>query len=180
MSWETVAKRYAQAIFELGVESSNLASLTDEVKRIAQAYETSPELRAVLENPLVSDADRKALIDELSARLNLSPLGKNTFGLLAERRRVAALPAIAKELARLADERAGIVRGKVTSAVPLSEAYFQKLQREIESLTGKKVLLERHQDPALIAGLVVKIGDRIIDGSARARLEQMREQLLSQ
>lgn len=180
MSWEAVAKRYAQAIFELGVETSDVASLTDEVKRMAQVYETSEDLRCVLENPLVSDQERKALIAELSTRLNLSPLGKNTFGLLVERRRVAALPAIAKELGRLADERANIVRGKVTSAVPLSETYFQKLQREIERLTGKKVLLERHQDPALIAGLVVKIGDRIIDGSARARLEQMREQLLTQ
>lgn len=180
MKWEAVAKRYAQAIFELGVETSNVALLTDDVKRLAQAYEASAELRSVLENPLVSAEDRKALVDELSTRLNLSPLGRNTFGLLVERRRIAALPAIAKELAKLADERAGIVRGKVTSAVPLSETYFQKLQREIESLTGKKVLLERNQDPELIAGLVVQIGDRIIDGSVRARLDQMREQLLSQ
>jgi len=180
VKWEAVAKRYAQAIFELGVETSNVALLTDDVKRLAQAYEASAELRSVLENPLVSAEDRKALVDELSTRLNLSPLGRNTFGLLVERRRIAALPAIAKELAKLADERAGIVRGKVTSAVPLSETYFQKLQREIESLTGKKVLLERNQDPELIAGLVVQIGDRIIDGSVRARLDQMREQLLSQ
>ena len=180
MKWEAVAKRYAQAIFELGVETSNVALLTDDVKHLAQAYEASAELRSVLENPLVSAEDRKALVDELSTRLNLSPLGRNTFGLLVERRRIAALPAIAKELAKLADERAGIVRGKVTSAVPLSETYFQKLQREIESLTGKKVLLERNQDPELIAGLVVQIGDRIIDGSVRARLDQMREQLLSQ
>lgn len=180
MKWGAVAKRYAQAIFELGVETSNVALLTDDVKRLAQAYEASAELRSVLENPLVSAEDRKALVDELSTRLNLSPLGRNTFGLLVERRRIAALPAIAKELAKLADERAGIVRGKVTSAVPLSETYFQKLQREIESLTGKKVLLERNQDPELIAGLVVQIGDRIIDGSVRARLDQMREQLLSQ
>lgn len=179
MSYEAVAKRYAQAIFELGVEGSSVAALTDEVKRMAHAYETSPDLRAVLENPLVSTAERQAIIDELGTRMGLSGMGKNTLGLLAQRQRVAALPAIAKELARLADERAGIVRGTVTSAGPLSEAYFQKLQREVERVTGKKVLLERLQDPELIAGLVVKIGDRIIDGSARTRLDQMREQLLS-
>lgn len=179
MSYEAVAKRYAQAIFELGVESSSVAALTDEVKQMAQVYESSPELRTVLENPLVSTAERQAVIDELATRMGLSATGKNTLGLLAQRQRVAALPAIAKELAHLADERAGIVRGTVTSAGPLSEPYFQKLQREVERLTGKKVLLERHQDPGLIAGLVVRIGDRIIDGSARARLEQVREQLLA-
>lgn len=179
MSFEAVAKRYAQAIFELGVESSSVAALTDEVKQMAHVYEASPELRSVLENPLVSEAERQGVIDELASRMGLSATGKNTLGLLAQRRRIAALPAISKELARLADERAGVLRGTVTSAGPLSEAYFQKLQREVERMTGKKVLLERLQDPELIAGLVVKIGDRIIDGSARARLDQMREQLLS-
>lgn len=179
MSFETVAKRYAQAIFELGVEGSSVASLTDELKRTAQVYESSAELRGMAENPLVSEGDRQAVIDEISTRMGLSSTAKNTLGLLAHRRRLAALPAIAKELGHLADERAGLVRGTVTSAGPLSEPYFQKLQREVERVTGKKVLLERHQDPSLIAGLVVKIGDRIIDGSARARLDQMREQLLS-
>lgn len=179
MSWETVAKRYAQAIFELGIESSSVASLTDEVKQMAHVYETSADLRGILDNPLVSEGDRQAVIDELAARMGLSATGKNTLGLLAERRRMPALPAIAKELGRLADERAGILRGTVTSATPLTETYFHKLQREVERLTGKKVLLERHQDPGLIAGLVVRIGDRIIDGSARARLEQVREQLLA-
>lgn len=179
MSFETVAKRYAQAIFELGVEGSSVASLTDELKRVAQAYESSADLRGMAENPLVSEGDRQAVIDEIAARMGLSATAKNTIGLLAQRRRLAVLPAIAKELGHLADERAGIVRGTVTSAGALNEAYFQKLQREVERVMGKKVLLERHQDPSLIAGVVVKIGDRIIDGSARARLDHMREQLLS-
>lgn len=179
MSREAIAKRYAQAIFELGVETSSVASLTEELKQMAEVYESSSELRTALENPLVSEAERLAVIDELGTRMGLSGTAKNTLGLLTQRRRVSALPGIAKELGHLADERAGLVRGTVTSASPLSETYFQKLQREVERLLGKKVLLERYQDPALIAGLVVKIGDRIIDGSARARLDQVREQLLS-
>lgn len=179
MSFETIAKRYAQAIFELGVEGSSVAALTDELKRVAQVYESSPDLRGMAENPLVSEGDRQAVIDQITTRMGLSSTAKNAVGLLAQRRRLAALPAIAKELSHLADERAGVVRGTVTSAGLLNEAYFQKLQREVERLTGKKVLLERHQDPSLIAGVVVKIGDRIIDGSARARLDQIREQLLS-
>lgn len=179
MSFDAIAKRYAQAIFELGIESSNVAALTDEVKRMAQTYEASADLRALLENPLVGEQERQAVIDEICAKMRFSGLAKNTLGLLAQRRRIAALPAISRELARLADERAGLVRGTVTSAGPLSETYFQKLQREVERFTGKKVVLERQQDPALIAGLVIQIGDRIIDGSARARLNQMREKLLT-
>lgn len=177
MSLEAVAKRYAQALFELGTEASNVAGLTEDVKKVAAAYETSAELRSVVDNPLVSEPQRLGVMKELADRLGLSPTAKNAIGLITARRRIAALPLIAKELARMSDERSGIVRATVTSAAPLSETYFQKLQREIERLTGKKVLFERKQDPSLIAGVVVRIGDRVIDGSAKARLEQVRQQL---
>ena len=90
------------------------------------------------------------------------------------------LPALAVELARLSDVRAGVVRATVTSAAPLTEATRQKLQQQLEKRTGKKVLLEVKQDPSLIAGLVTRIGDLVIDGSARARLAELRSQLLPQ
>jgi F-type H+-transporting ATPase subunit delta len=177
VSLEAVAKRYAQALFELGSEGSNVAGLTEDIKKIASAYQASAELRSAVDNPLVSESQRLAVMKELADKLALSPTAKNAIGFITTRRRIAALPLIAKELARMSDERSGIVRATVTSAAPLSETYFQKLQREVERLTGKKVLLERKQDPSLIAGVVVRIGDRVIDGSAKARLEQVRQQL---
>ncbi len=90
-----------------------------------------------------------------------------------------ALPAIAAELDRLSDEKAGIARATVISAERLSEAYEQRLTQELSSMTGKKVVLDVKQDPELLAGIIVRIGDQVIDGSAKARLAEVASQLLS-
>ena len=179
MSFDTIAHRYSQAIFELGVETSALESLTDEIRRFAEAFSGSAEMRVLAQSPLIPEAERLAAIDEVAGRLGLSRMARNVLGVLAERRRLSALPAIVRNLTKLADERAGIVRATVVSAEPLSDAQCQRLQRELEQLTGKRVLLDRRQDPELLAGIVVRVGDRVIDSSARARLNSLRSQLSS-
>ncbi len=179
MSSAAVAKRYAQALFELGTETSSLPALVAEIARVADAWASSPDLQSVMSNPLVRVPARLATMAEVATRLGVGPTTRNAVGVLARGKRLAALPAIARELARLADERAGVVRATVTSAAPLSEAYCVRLQRELERMTGKKIVLTRKQDPSLVAGVVAQVGDRIVDGSARARLAALREQLLS-
>jgi F-type H+-transporting ATPase subunit delta len=179
MSEEAIAKRYAQAIFELGVEAQAVSALAGDIAKVAEVYRGSSELRAIMNNPLVPESARLATIAEIAERLHVSPLAKNALGLLTQRKRLFALPAIARELDRLADERAGIVRATAVSAHPLPEAFAQKLQRELETMTGKKVALERRHDPALLAGLVIHVGDRVIDGSARTRLNELKNQLRS-
>ena len=136
------------------------------------------ELRAALTNPLVPAAARKAVLSELTTRLALTTLAKNAVGLLAERRRLPALPHIARALSRMTDERSGVVRATIASAAPLSESYAQRVQRQLEVVTGKRVVLARKQDPSLLAGVVVKVGDRVFDGSARARLAELRDELV--
>ena len=179
MSRETIARRYAQAIFELGVQSSSVSSLTEDFRKVAAAWQASPALQNVVANPLIEPSARLATMRELCDRLAVSPVARNAVGLLTQRSRLPALPAIARELARMSDERAGLVRVTVTSAVALSDADAAKLQAELEARTGKKVLLERKEDPSLIAGMVARIGDRVIDGSALARLERFKSQFLT-
>jgi F-type H+-transporting ATPase subunit delta len=179
MTFDAVAQRYSQAIFELAVETSAVSSLTDEIRLVAEAYAISPEMRVAVQSPLIPQADRLAAIDEVAQRMGLSRITRNVLGVLAERRRLSALPAILSNLTKLADERAGIVRATVASAEPLSETHGRRLELELEQLTGKKVILERRQDPDLLAGIVVRVGDRVIDSSARSRLNSLRSQLLS-
>ena len=179
MSAETIAHRYARAIFDLGVETSTLTTLVQDVQKLAETYETSEELRRIMMNPLVAESAREATINEIADRLGLSPLGRNTAGLLAQRKRLFALKSIAEELDRLSDEKAGVARATVISAERLSEAYEQRLVQELSAMTGKKIVLEQKQDPELLAGLIVRIGDRLIDGSAKARLAELSSQLLS-
>jgi F-type H+-transporting ATPase subunit delta len=179
MTVAAVAQRYAQAIFEIGVETSTVSTLTDEIRLIASAYASSADLRVLAQSPLISHAERNAAIDDIAQRMGLSRVTRNVLGVLAERRRLSSLPAIVANLTKLADQRAGIVRATVSSAEPLSDAHCQRLERELAQITGKKVILERRQDPDLLAGIVVRVGDRVIDSSARACLQNLRSQLLS-
>jgi F-type H+-transporting ATPase subunit delta len=179
VSAETVAERYARAIFDLGIETSTLSTMVEDMHKLAAAYGESAELQKITSNPLIPEEQRLATIGEIADRLGLSPLSKNAAGLLARRRRMFALPAIAAELDRLSDEKAGIARATVISAERLSEAYQQRLTQELSVMTGKKIVLESKQDPELLAGLVVRIGDQVIDGSAKARIAELASQLLS-
>jgi F-type H+-transporting ATPase subunit delta len=175
---DTVAERYAQAIFELGVETGGVTALIEDIRRVATLFEQSEELRRVMNNPLVSEADRLATVNELSDRLGLTDLAKNAVGLLTRRKRMSALTGIANELDRLSDQRAGIVRATVVSAEPLSEGFAQKLTDELKSMTGKRIVLDQRHDPELLAGLVIRIGDQVIDGSARTKLAELSAHLL--
>ena len=178
MSVQIVAKRYAQALLEIGVEQQNLDKLVEDVTTIADAWHTSAELRNAIENPLVPHPVKKALIGELADQIGASPITRNTVQLMVDRRRARALPYLAQELRELADARQGIVRAQVTSAAPLSDAYYSRLQAQLEKMTGKRVAIDRRTDPAIIGGVVTRIGDRIFDGSLRTRLQSLRDALL--
>lgn len=178
MSVSIVARRYAQALLELGVEEGNLDKLVEELGAIASAWDSSPELRNALENPLVSHAAKRAVMSELCGQIGATTTARHALLLLVDRRRTKALPHIARTLRELADARKGVVRAEVTTAVPLGEAYYARLQAQLEKMTGKRVVVDRVTDPSLIAGVVTRIGDRILDGSLRTRLQSLKDSLM--
>jgi F-type H+-transporting ATPase subunit delta len=178
MSVSIVARRYAQALLELGVEQGGLDKLVEDLATIAGAWETSHELRNALENPLVSHAAKKAVMAELSEQIAATPTMRNVLLLLVDRRRTKTLPYLARTLRELADARKGVVRAEVTTAAPLGDAYYARLQTQLEKMTGKRVVVDRVTDPSLIAGVVTRIGDRIFDGSLRTRLQSLKDSLM--
>jgi F-type H+-transporting ATPase subunit delta len=178
MSSETIARRYARAVFELGKELGNLPQLTRDLADFSASFEQNDELRMVVQSPLVAEEQREALLKELGQRASMSETALSTLRLLAQRRRLSVLPEMVRQLERLADEDAGVLRATVTSATPLDDNYLGKLRAELEKATGSKVVITHRQDPTLIAGIVTRIGDRVIDGSVKARLESFRESLL--
>lgn len=173
-----IARRYATALLELGTESGQLEQLVEQLSSAAQAYETSPELRAAMADPLVAVAAKKAILAEVAQRLNVGPVATNALNLLLDRRRLAALPAIAGRLRELADAKRGVVRAEVFTAMPLPEEYFSQLQQQLERVTGRRIALDRKLDPTLICGVVARVGDTVYDGSLIARLRQMKESML--
>ncbi|MBK8253876.1 MAG: F0F1 ATP synthase subunit delta [Polyangiaceae bacterium] len=177
MSYEAIARRYAQAVFELGKESGQLGAVLKQLTALAEVLSGSEELRAVLGNPLVDDASKEAILIEVSGRLGSNETATRALRVLAQNGRLMALPDIARVLARLADEDSRTLRATVTSAAALSDSYRSKLRAELEKVTGQKVEMVTRVDAGLIAGVVVQIGDRVIDGSARAKLQRFREGL---
>jgi F-type H+-transporting ATPase subunit delta len=173
-----IAKRYATALLELGTESGQLDQIVEEINRAATAYETSDELRDAFENPLVPAAAKKQIIFDVSERLGLSATSRSFLGLLVDRRRIRALPPVAARLREMADLRRGLTRAEVATAMPLPEEYFERLQRELERITGRRVALDRKLDPTLICGVLIRIGDTVFDGSLVARLKQLKETML--
>lgn len=180
MSQAPIADRYARAIFELGVETGQLAPITEQVRRFAQAYAGNAELRSVLDNPIIEQEKRDAVLADVAARLGLMGNALNLIKLLASRKKLRVISEIARRLDSFSDDKAGVVRATVTSAGPMPDTFYQKLVAELEAATARKIVLERREDPSLIAGFVTRIGDNTIDGSVRGRLTEIERQLVGQ
>jgi F-type H+-transporting ATPase subunit delta len=170
--------RYARAIFDIGVETSTLPALVERIGRFAKVYQESPELRSVLDNPLIEIEKREAVLREVAQAVGLAGDGLNAVRLLAQRHKLRALPEIAKKLGSLSDEKAGIVRATVTTATRMPESFYERLQRELEGVTQRKIAIDRREDASLIGGVITRIGDNTIDGSVRGRLEEIQRSLV--
>lgn len=177
MAAGSLARRYARALLEIGLEEKNLEELGKEVSDLAAAVASSSELTETLTNPAFPRSDRDKILSAVLSRLGASQTTVNFTRLLLDRERVAALPDIARELAVLIDENAGRVRAVITAARPLSSAQLSRLIKALEELSGKKILAETREDPALIGGVVAKVGDQVYDGSLRTQLSQLRRSM---
>lgn len=178
MNQGVVAGRYAQALLELGEESGKLEELVEAIARFAAAYETSRELRRDLSNPTIPAGERESVLRALAARLSVPDLGLRGLLLIAKRRRLSALPEIARRLTSLCDEKSGILRGHVVTAASMSEEYFAGLAASIGRAANKRVLLTHSVDDTLIGGAILRVGDATIDVSIRGRLGEMQRSLL--
>lgn len=174
---EMIARRYARALFELAKEAGKVSEVTRELGAFAAAYETSGEFREVDSLPSLTGDDRRKIVESLGQHLAASDLTIRTVAMIAERQRLSLLPDLVGVVEDMADEHLGVLRGTVTSAVELDTAYRAKLKKKIEESTGKRVLLTFEEDERLIAGIVTQIGDRVIDGSVRGKLNKLAESL---
>ena len=175
-----VARRYAKALMELGHESGTLDALVAEIGAIGDAVSQNAELRSLLHNPEVSRAARKSILIEIAQRLGAGTIARNTVAFLADSGRLDILPAIAQALREQAARRAGILRASVTSAIALDDAFVSRLTQALERRFKQRVVVSRTVDPTLLAGVVTRVGDTVIDGSLRARLRDLRVALLPQ
>ena len=173
---DSAPRRYAEAAFDIALRDGTVEAWRSELDKAAAALDVA-ELREVLANPALPMQERAEVVNRVFA--DLSAPTRNLVLLLLRRRRIEQLPRVAAEFRRLDDQRNGIVHAGATSAAPLGDAEIRAITARLEQLTGGQVALETSVDPDLLGGLVVRIGDRLIDGSVRGRLERLRNQLAS-
>ena len=173
----TAARRYAEAAFEVATRDGTVDAWRRDLDAAARALGHEAVLRGLM-NPAIPLEEREAIVvralgDEVDRRV------VNLVLLLLRRGRVEILPRIAAEFDRLDDRRRGITHATATSAAPLGEEEVRDLASRLERLTGGTVALELAVDPDIIGGIIVRVGDRLIDGSVRGRLERLRTRLVT-
>ncbi|MCB9560371.1 MAG: ATP synthase F1 subunit delta [Kofleriaceae bacterium] len=173
----SLARRYARALLAIGADAKNADRLGGDVRNFAKALAASPELVTTLSNPAFPRADRKKIIDALATRFAVQPTSRNFLFVLLDHERFAHVPAISRELDRMLEAQAGRVEAEVVSATPLSPAQVTQITTVLEQLSGKKVTVVKREDPALLGGVVAKVGDLVYDGSLRSQLRALRDDM---
>lgn len=171
---DTGPRRYADAAFEIAVRDDTVDVWRPELDQAA-AILASGEVAEALANPATPLEQRVTAAERIFA--GLSRPVRNIVLLLLRRGRIEQLPRVATEFARLDDRRKGLTHATATTAAPLGPEEIRAITARLEELTGGSVALETAVDPSLLGGVVVRVGDRLIDGSVRGRLERLRQQL---
>jgi F-type H+-transporting ATPase subunit delta len=173
---DTAPRRYAEAAFQIGRRDDTLDTWRSELDLAAATLQTD-RLESVLANPAIPVDQRIDAAQQVFAALS-EPV-RNLVLLLVRRGRIEQLPRVAQEFARLDDQRKGLTHAQATSAAPLDAKEIKAITSRLEEMIGGSVELQTEVDPHILGGLVVRIGDQLIDGSVLGRLERLRNQLAS-
>jgi len=170
----TSAKRYAQAIFEIALESDKLKDWQSNLTKVAKLL-TDEEFIELAENPKIPFDLKKKLVQEKLGKTSLMVL--NLVYLLVSKGKIGTAGQISEQYDRLMNEHYGIKKADVTTAVPLDKAEAEKLGKHLEELVGKKVSMNLQVNPDILGGFIARIDDSMIDGSIRNRLETLKKRL---
>jgi F-type H+-transporting ATPase subunit delta len=169
-----VAGRYATALFDLAVETDALAAVEQDLGRFAGLIAESGDLDRLVRSPVFAADQQVRAVGAVLDKAEIGGLVGNFIRVVASNRRLFVMPDIISAFRkRLADHR-GEVAAEVTSAEPLSDSHVAALKQALKASTGKDVALDARVDPALIGGLIVKVGSRMIDGSLRTKLNSLK------
>ena len=173
MSANAIARRYAKALVQLGAEEGAVDKFYAELSGFDAVLAAHGELRSVFTNPAFGAEAKRNILQDLIAKLSVSPTVANFLLLLLDKNRLGFLGQILTSYGTLADELSGVVRPTLVSAMPLGEAKVAEIKGALEKMTGRQVVLKVEVDPALIGGVVTKIGDQLFDGSVRTQLQRI-------
>lgn len=175
-----VASRYANALADVvtaGASPARPENVLAELRAFEGVLRGSAELQNALTTPAVPAARKRAVVARIGGLLNLSQVSRNFLFVLVDHRRIADFSNVLQSLEVILDERMGFARAEVTVARELTEPQRAALDTELERLSGKRVRARYGVDPALIGGVVARIGSTVYDGSVRGQLNSMARKL---
>lgn len=172
---EEIAAVYARSLFEVAQEKGNLDSVRDQVGAFADALDETRELQTFFFSPYFSTAEKTDGLDR--AVTDADPIVVNFLKLLIENHRTPVIFRVRRELDRLWQEENKLLPVQITSAVELDQATVSQIGDRIAQQTGRKIELSASVEPEILGGIVVRVGNSILDASIRSRLEKLRKQV---
>ena len=174
-----IAKRYGKALAEVSLKLGQHERVGQELAQFEELLQAHRDLQLFYANPAIPLPKKKAATDELLSRLGFENTTANFISVLVDKHRIGYFSEIRRTFQEALNEHLGIVQAEVTTAFEVDNAVRTGLEQKLQSLTGKKVLLKFERSPALIGGIITRIGDTIYDGSVRQQLELMKQRLSS-
>ncbi|EPR43846.1 ATP synthase subunit delta [Desulfovibrio sp. X2] len=180
MTDNIIARRYAKALFSLGLEKGGdeLAAYGKDLAALAEILKGSPEALKVFRNPIFGAQDKKVVIGKMMDKLAVGQMVRNFCLLLADKDRLGYLPQIQVVFAELLDAHQGVLRGSLVTAVEVPDARKEAIKQQLESQAKAKLVLGYEIDPGILGGVVLKVGDKVLDASLRAQLSMLKEQII--
>jgi F-type H+-transporting ATPase subunit delta len=175
----SIARRYARALFAIGVDQRSFEALGKELEALAALWNEATEMRQSLSNPIFKSSQKRAILQALLPRVAPTREVQSLAFLLLERGRIAALPAIARAYQEMCDDKLGRARATVRSARPLDVATQTEVRQVLERRTGRSVIMTTEVDPSLMGGIVAQVAGLVLDGSLRARLHALSSKILN-
>jgi F-type H+-transporting ATPase subunit delta len=172
--------QYANALADIAMAQGAAEAALKQLNYFGALYADSPELRNVLSSPAVTRVAKHGVIETIIARMRAPKILRNFLFIIADRRRMHALPEIVASFREVIRQQQGISEAEISSPAGLSAAQKTEMKKTLERLTGKRVEPKYSIDPALLGGAVVRIGDTIYDGSLRNRLNDLRARLAAE
>ncbi len=171
------ARRYARALSQVAVQEDREARVQEDLGSFGTALRTSPELAETLMNPAIPFAPKRRIVEEVGGRLSLVEIAVNFILVLLENGRIGEYDEYVEAYTQVTDQRAGIVRGVVTSARGLDAEIRNRLEEVLSEISRARVRLSYEEDESLIGGLKITVGSVIYDGSIRTHLEEVRRRI---
>jgi F-type H+-transporting ATPase subunit delta len=169
----SLAGRYATALFQLARDERKLDAVGAGLEGLRDALRESEDLRRLIASPLVSREEALKAVRATAESMKLDPITSNFLGVLAQNRRLGQLPAVIRFFNLLAAAHRGETTAEVVSARPLDDEQIAAIKSNLKGRLGRDVNVDLSVDPAILGGLVVKVGSQMIDGSIRTKLNNL-------